>query len=151
MISLLNIRPIIFLLSTDTRETAFANAITSAGAAYTLTQACSMGDLLQCGCADKPIDELPPPVVTNSVPGSAPDGAWEWGGCGDDIEYGYSKSKEFMDINERRPSDINALVTLHNNEAGRLVSISQSLVCPRSAKIFAKKSIFLKRKTQTFI
>ena len=88
-----------------------------------------MGDLLQCGCADKPEGEIPPPVVTNSVPGSGADGAWEWGGCGDDIEYGYTKSKEFMDINERRPSDINALVTLHNNEAGRLVSIYyQSLV-----------------------
>ncbi len=113
-------------LSTDTRETAFANAITSAGATYALTQACSMGDLLQCGCAAAPSNkEPPPPVVTNSIPGTVPDGAWEWGGCGDDIEYGYMKSKEFMDTNVRIQRDINALITLHNNEAGRLVSIFQ--------------------------
>ena len=80
-----------------------------------------MGDLLQCGCAEGPSNREPPPqvVVSNAIPD-----AWEWGGCGDDVDFAYHKSKEFMDIsnNARMPSDLNALVTLHNNEAGRLVS-----------------------------
>lgn len=41
-----------FLLSTltDTRETAFVNAITSAGISYTIAKACSMGELVECSC-----------------------------------------------------------------------------------------------------
>lgn len=35
---------------TDTRETAFVNAITSAGIAYTIAKACSMGELVECSC-----------------------------------------------------------------------------------------------------
>lgn len=40
----------------------------------------------------------------------------------DDVEFGYEKSKQFMDAKRRRgKSDIRALIDLHNNEAGRLV------------------------------
>ena len=35
---------------TDTRETAFVNAITSAGIAYAVAKACSMGELVECSC-----------------------------------------------------------------------------------------------------
>lgn len=35
---------------TDTRETAFVNAITAAGIAYTIAKACSMGELVECSC-----------------------------------------------------------------------------------------------------
>ena len=50
------------------------------------------------------------------------DGDWEWGGCGDNVEYGYKKSKEFMDIvPRRRRGDIRTMILLHNNEAGRQV------------------------------
>uniref|UniRef100_A0A8C5HS94 Protein Wnt n=1 Tax=Gouania willdenowi TaxID=441366 RepID=A0A8C5HS94_GOUWI len=38
------------LFATDIRETAFVYAITAAGVTHAVTQACSMGDLLQCGC-----------------------------------------------------------------------------------------------------
>nr|BAW33241.1 wnt6 protein [Hemicentrotus pulcherrimus] len=94
----------------DTRQTAFVNAITTAGVTYAATQACSMGKLHQCGCANLPSGRNE--LDTNE--------AWVWGGCGDNVEYGYTKSKEFVDAHMKRRSDIGTLVTLHNNEAGRL-------------------------------
>jgi wingless-type MMTV integration site family protein 6 len=36
--------------STDTRETAFVNAITAAGISYTIAKSCSMGELVECSC-----------------------------------------------------------------------------------------------------
>ncbi|XP_034498430.1 protein Wnt-6 [Ailuropoda melanoleuca] len=57
-------------------------------------------------------------VRTGSPDGSA---AWEWGGCGDDVDFGDEKSRLFMDARHKRGrGDIRALVQLHNNEAGRL-------------------------------
>lgn len=47
---------------------------------------------------------------------------WEWGGCGDNVNYGVRKSREWMDAPFRKRSDIKTLVMLHNNDAGRLVS-----------------------------
>ncbi|KAG7256957.1 hypothetical protein CRUP_008401 [Coryphaenoides rupestris] len=91
--------------------------------------ACSMGELLQCGC--EATRSRAPPRPPAPSPGDHPGGSaavaeggggkWEWGGCGDDVEFGYEKSKQFMDAKRRRgKSDIRALVDLHNNEAGRL-------------------------------
>jgi wingless-type MMTV integration site family protein 6 len=37
-------------ISADTRETAFVNAITAAGIAYTIAKSCSMGELVECSC-----------------------------------------------------------------------------------------------------
>lgn len=51
-----------------------------------------------------------------------PEGDWEWGGCGDNINYGFRKSKDFLDARYRKRSDIKTLVKLHNNNAGRLVT-----------------------------
>lgn len=78
-----------------------------------------MGDLLQCGC--EATRNRPPPKPLS--PSAYGDGVkWEWGGCVDDVEFGYEKSKQFMDAKRRRgKSDIRALIDLHNNEAGRLV------------------------------
>ncbi|XP_071502659.1 protein Wnt-6-like [Diadema antillarum] len=95
----------------DTSQTAFVNAITTAGVTFAITQACSMGNLLQCGCATLPIGR-----PEGEVGGED----WEWGGCGDDVDFGYRKSKEFVDAHMRRRSDIKTLVTLHNNEVGRM-------------------------------
>lgn len=46
---------------------------------------------------------------------------WEWGGCSDNIEYGYKFARAFVDAAERG-RDLRFIMNLHNNEAGRLVS-----------------------------
>lgn len=52
------------------------------------------------------------------------DGEWEWGSCNDDVKYGYKKSREFMDARKRkRRGDFTTMIQLHNNEAGRVVSV----------------------------
>ncbi|OCT63410.1 protein Wnt-6 [Xenopus laevis] len=106
------------ILQQDIRETAFVYAITAAGVIHAVTQACSMGELLQCGCEVTRNWGPPPPLAI----GPGADGsAWEWGGCGDDVEFGYEKSRQFMDAKRKKgKSDIRTLIDLHNNEAGRL-------------------------------
>lgn len=101
------------MFSTDTREAAFLYSITAAGVVYAVTQACSLGALLQCSCHNHARD-------------MATDGEWEWGGCGDDVDFGYRKSQEFMDARrrkKRRRGDFTTMIQLHNNEAGRRVML----------------------------
>lgn len=97
----------------DTRETAFVYAITAAGVVFTVTKACSRGSLMQCAC-------------DNNLRDIASDGEWEWGGCHDDVNFGYQKSKEFMDArrSKKKRGDLTSKIRLHNNEAGRLVWLS---------------------------
>lgn len=57
------------------------------------------------------------------------DGKWEWGGCSDNIAYGYRISKDFMDLKKsKRSEDIRTAVHRHNNEAGRQVSANNFLL-----------------------
>lgn len=47
---------------------------------------------------------------------------WEWGGCSDNLAFGYKFSREFVDTGERGRS-LREKMNLHNNEAGRAVSL----------------------------
>lgn len=107
------------------------NAIVAAGVTFQVTRACTMGDLLECSC-DKNLkkrsrnkhhqQQQPRLGGKDAVGPPMPEGEWEWGGCGDNINFGLRKSKDFMDIRYRRRSDMKTLVKLHNYAAGRLVS-----------------------------
>lgn len=48
---------------------------------------------------------------------------WVWGGCSDNVDFGERIAKQFVDALENG-HDSRAAVNLHNNEAGRLVSIT---------------------------
>lgn len=45
---------------------------------------------------------------------------WEWGGCSDNIGFGFKFSREFVDTGERGRT-LREKMNLHNNEAGRMV------------------------------
>lgn len=109
-------------------------AITAAGVTHAVTQACSMGELLQCGC-EATRSRGPPPRLASIGPTEGV--KWEWGGCGDDVEFGYEKSKQFMDARRRKgKSDIRTLIDLHNNEAGRLVCYFMFILSQIAVKKF---------------
>jgi len=53
-----------------------------------------------------------------------------WGGCGDNIDYGYDFAQAFVDLREKERNHPKGskelammLVNKHNNEAGRRVSV----------------------------
>ncbi|CAF0773943.1 unnamed protein product [Didymodactylos carnosus] len=75
------------VLKQANRETAFANAIFSASVTYAVSRACKQGLLKSCTCSRK------------SRPKSLPRD-WSWGGCGDNIDYGYRFSRDFVDTPE---------------------------------------------------
>lgn len=78
---------------------------------YAITRACSQGDLKACGC--DPLKR-----------GRAKDerGEFDWGGCSDNINYGIRFAKAFVDAKEKKVKDARALMNLHNNRCGRMVS-----------------------------
>ncbi|KAM9410313.1 protein Wnt-2b-like [Pholidichthys leucotaenia] len=91
------------------REAAFVYAISSAGVVYAITRACSQGELKICNCDSR-------------KRGQASDdrGKFDWGGCSDNIHYGISFTKDFVDARERAGKDGQALMNLHNNRCGRM-------------------------------
>ncbi|XP_042237837.1 protein Wnt-5b-like [Homarus americanus] len=105
-----------YLLRIKSREKAYVYAISAAGVAYSVTRACSRGELTECGC-DERIRQRPTR------------GRWEWGGCSEDLRFGEYFSKEFVDAREDRGT-ADGLMNLHNNEAGRRAIRSEmELVC----------------------
>ena len=129
------------LVGAGTKEVAYTYAIRSAAVAYAVTQACSLGNLIGCGC-DKSKTDSP---QFNSVVGVRPrvggrrrdrggrvngggDGdagtttasVFRWGGCSADVRYGLRFSRVFLDAREVEENS-RSLMNLHNNRAGRKV------------------------------
>lgn len=98
------------------REAAFVYAISSAGVVYAITRACSQGELKSCSCDPH-------------KRGRSKDdrGEFDWGGCSDNINYGIKFAKDFVDAKEKTVKDARALMNLHNNRCGRMVSSTISL------------------------
>ncbi|XP_063952373.1 protein Wnt-5b-like [Lytechinus pictus] len=101
------------VLSISSREAAFTYAITSAGVVNAISRACREGQLSTCGCGKSP---RPPDIPRD----------WVWGGCGDNIDYGYRFAREFVDAREMETNPQRGSfaydrmkMNLHNNEAGR--------------------------------
>ena len=109
------------------REAAFVHAIVTAGTMHTLSRACMESKLdSYCACGQ----------------GKAPEDLPEthyWRGCSDNLQYGYSFSRTFVDAAEAADDGLTTanlnvvsrvLMNLHNNEAGRIVSESFQLFRP---------------------
>uniref|UniRef100_A0A0K8TFX1 Protein Wnt n=1 Tax=Lygus hesperus TaxID=30085 RepID=A0A0K8TFX1_LYGHE len=104
------------------RESAFIHAIMAAGITHAIGRRCRDGQLSSCSCsrAGRPKDLHH---------------QWIWGGCGDNLEYGYKFTQSFVDVRERErryrrgsAEHGRALMNLHNNEAGRRAVIKMSKV-----------------------
>lgn len=105
---------LIVSLHTGSREAAFVYAISSAGVVYAITRACSQGELKSCNCDGQKRGRS-----------SDATGSFDWGGCSDNINYGIKFAKAFVDAREKMMKDARALMNLHNNRCGRMVSISR--------------------------
>jgi len=96
-----------FIAHLDTRETAYVEAITSAGMVYSIARACSREQIEQCSC-----DATDRPAPANN--------SFQWGGCGDNLQHGYNYARKFEA--STIGSDHSSILRNHNSEAGRLVS-----------------------------
>jgi hypothetical protein len=101
---------------TASKETSFAHSIAAAGVVHAVARACRDGQLSNCGCS-----RASRPKTMHKD--------WIWGGCGDNIEYGYRFAETFIDVREKEKSlsktskeQARKLMNLHNNDAGRRVS-----------------------------
>lgn len=114
-----------FELTSGTKENAFIQAVMAAALVHAVTRACSAGNLTECSC-DRSLQA-----------GGSADEGWHWGGCSDHLHYGTAISRRFVDTSAQ-PTDgeleadreARAVMTLHNNEAGRqAVSKLMSVNC----------------------
>nr|AAT02182.1 secreted signalling factor wnt-A [Nematostella vectensis] len=96
------------ILKTNTKESAFVFALTSAGVSFQITKGCSLGNWEQCGCDTQ---------VRGRVQ-TKDEASWEWGGCSENVGHGDDFSRKFMDPEPPR-KELEYLLVKHNNEAGR--------------------------------
>lgn len=104
------------------RETAFIYAITSAAVTHAVARSCSEGAIESCTCDYSHQARGGPNPNAGPSPGPSGVRDWEWGGCSDNIGFGYKFSREFVDTGERGRT-LREKMNLHNNEAGRAVSV----------------------------
>ena len=91
-----------------TRETAFLNAIISAGIAREIARKCKEQELTPCSC-------------DYSVKGSTSGDSRNISGCGDNSYFGDLVAVQFTNATLVN-NDATTLAELHNNAVGRLVS-----------------------------
>ena len=87
---------------------------------HAVARSCSEGAIESCTCDYR-----------RRGPGG-PD--WHWGGCSDNVDFGRMFSREFVDSSERG-RDLRYLINLHNNEAGRMVRDSMTLLLPQMTEV----------------
>ncbi|KAH8244345.1 protein wingless [Drosophila bipectinata] len=98
------------------RETSFIYAITSAAVTHSIARACSEGTIESCTCDYS--HQSRSPQANHQAGSVAGVRDWEWGGCSDNIGFGFKFSREFVDTGERG-RNLREKMNLHNNEAGR--------------------------------
>ena len=129
--------------STGTREQAFVYAMSAAAAIWRLARGCALGSLASCSCATPPRREPPSPsaLISSSSysPTSmsfalSPKNSFKWGGCGDDVRSASRLAKRFLQGTSPSSSlgtgKFMYAVNMHNNRAGRRVSLKNLWCCP---------------------
>ncbi|GFY38170.1 protein Wnt-2b, partial [Trichonephila inaurata madagascariensis] len=91
----------------DSRESAFLYAISSAGVTHALIRSCGRGEITHCPCG---------PVKRGISYDSR--GQYSWGGCSH-VATGLRYSRLFIEAADERRKDARALISFHNNRAGR--------------------------------
>ncbi|GFT39862.1 protein Wnt-2b-A [Nephila pilipes] len=91
----------------DSRESAFLYAINSAGVTHALIRSCSRGEIVHCPCG---------PMKRGISYDSR--GQYSWGGCSH-VATGLRYSRLFIDATDESRKDARALISFHNNRAGR--------------------------------
>ncbi|KAK9888593.1 hypothetical protein WA026_000828 [Henosepilachna vigintioctopunctata] len=99
------------------RETAFIYAITSAAVTHAIARACSEGTIDTCNCETHYKPRTTHHYSDNAVAATGVRD-FKWGGCSDNIGFGFAVSREFVDTGERGKT-LREKMNLHNNEAGR--------------------------------
>ncbi|XP_067622463.1 protein wingless isoform X2 [Eurosta solidaginis] len=99
------------------RETGFIYAITSAAVTHSIARACSEGSIESCTCDYS--HQSRSPQASQQAGSVAGVRDWEWGGCSDNIGFGFKFSRDFVDTGERG-RNLREKMNLHNNEAGRV-------------------------------
>ncbi|PRD22062.1 UNVERIFIED_CONTAM: wnt2b-a [Trichonephila clavipes] len=97
------------MLKVDSRESAFLYAISSAGVTHALIRSCGRGEITHCPCG---------PVKRGISYDSR--GQYSWGGCSH-VATGLRYSRLFIEAADERRKDARALISFHNNRAGRKV------------------------------
>lgn len=91
---------------------------------HAVSRACAEGSIESCTCDYSHIDRVPHRTRAAAASNVR---VWKWGGCSDNIGFGFRFSREFVDTGERGKT-LREKMNLHNNEAGRAVSTFECLL-----------------------
>ncbi|XP_026065343.1 protein Wnt-16-like isoform X2 [Carassius auratus] len=130
----------------------------AAGLVHAVTRSCSAGNMTECSC-------------DMSLLGSgSPTEGWHWGGCSDDIGFGTSFSRRFVENSVKNTSarveDTLFTMNQHNSEAGRQAVAKTMLTdcrchgvsgscavktCWRTMAAFARVGAYLKERYENSV
>nr|NP_001071795.1 Wnt signaling ligand [Ciona intestinalis]BAE06622.1 Wnt signaling ligand [Ciona intestinalis] len=115
-----------------TKETSYLQAVTSAAMTFAITEACSLGNIPECGCVNtrgqkreylRREAQKRNYYINESYLDTFVD-QFDWEGCDDNVDFAYRKTRHFLNftrfIGRKRKINLRLRMSAHNYEAGRL-------------------------------
>ena len=93
------------------RNSFLITIILAAGVSHAVAQACSKGLIPDCGCGDLPKEEYERTVRSEpeyNVHYNNPPSEFIWAGCSDNVKYGNSFGRRFIDSSEKQNQILDA-------------------------------------------